>query len=250
VYLELTDVKGFAKFINAVSSITSMDVYITTSKTHLTINQTNPQKTAMVILNIEKGYFDAYRVEDETVFAVTMMDFQKTLKKFDKFKRLKIELSVDEAKLKFYSQDGKRRKQSSLTLVDVPDTYEPMNPKMDYPIRLQMDSRELRQSIQDCYDVTDDDPLEFHMNENEFEVSVKGIMGSNNDTWKVGEDLTVLLSDNAEVLLPMDDTQGCINKSYTIADKVAIGMKDGMPMSFTYTFKNGTMKFVIAPRIR
>ena len=176
--------------------------------------------------------------------------FQKTLKKFDAFKRLKIELKVDEAKLKFYAQDGKRRKQSSLKLVDVPETYEPMNPTMEYPIRLQMDSRELRQSIQDCYETTDDAPLEFHMNENEFEVSVEGDMGSNNDTWKVGEDLTVLLADNAEVLLPIDDAFGCINKSYTIADKIAIGMMDSMPMAFTLTFKNGTIKFVIAPRVR
>jgi len=203
----------------------------------------------MVILNLEKEYFDAYRVEEDDIIAVTMSDLQQTLKKFEAFKRLKIELDKDVAKLKFFAQDGKRRKQSSLKLVEIPEEYTAATPNIDYPIILRVNSKEFRQSVQDCYEIAKDEALIVEMREGNLIVSVESDMASNEDTWKVGEDLQVLLADEATVILPIDDVYSTINKSYTISENITLSIKEEFPITYTYSFDHGNMRFIIAPRV-
>jgi len=213
------------------------------------INHPNMMNTAMVICNIEKEYFDAYRVEEDDIIAVTMMDLQKTLKKFESFKRLKIELAKDEAKLKFFAQDGKRRKRSSLKLVEIPEEYSAVSPDINYPIILRINSKEFRQSLQDCYEIASDEPLTIKMKDGNLIVSVETDMASNEDTWKVGEDLQVLLADEATSLVPIDEIFNTVNKSYSISDDITLSIKEDFPLTFTYSFDHGNMRFIIAPRL-
>jgi hypothetical protein len=246
MHLEIIDIKSLANILDVIKSvIETQDLVISTHPDYIQINQINPTRTAMISVNIGKecAYFDGFQCEDELII-VPMAGFQEALNTFNNFKRTVMELDRPNGVLKFLAKDGRKRKQTTLKLIT---EGEPSTEKVDLPYEtiVKLNTIEFKNVIKDCASMGEF--VVFKSSKTELRAITKGEMGSNEDTWLVGDNMDVLSAADTISAFPLNSLKELSAKADKISEKVTVSLLTGAPMTLVYDFAGGIIKVIVAP---
>ena len=243
--VEIVDVKSFINIIDAVSALASLEFTMFFHADFMSINELTPDSIGMVSLKLGKEFFDGYQFEEEEIVAIDGTDFIKMLNKFKTFKRLKFETT--ESAVKLYASEGKKRKRATLAQIGEPN-INTQEVNLTWPTVLKLNADEFRSAIKDTYGT--DTVAVFRNTPTELTIFSEddGHISSNEETWLVGDDMLVLMSEPGQGLWSSETLRDIVSKVGKLSKSVMIYLPgEWGPIKLEYNFPNGILTYILAP---
>ena len=246
---EIEDVKSFINIVDAVTALATLEFSMFFYKDYMSISELTPDSIGMVSLKLGKEFFDGYQTDgaDDTyeIVAVDGADFLKMLNKFKAFKRLKIETT--ESAVKVYASEGKKRKRATLAQIGDPELNdEKVN--LTWPTIIKLNADEFRGAIKDTNGT--DQVAVFRNSPTELTIYSEddGKISSNEETWLVGDDMLVLMSEPGQGIWNAETLNDIVSKVGKLSKDVMIHLPGEFgPIKLVYDFPNGILEYILAP---
>ncbi len=203
----------------------------------------DPAHVAMVDLEVNKEAFEEFEA-DETELGIDLDKIKEVLRLARSGDIIEIEQEGDRNRLIINVGNVSRR----MNLVDTTGMSDPKVPNLDLPAELEVDSEELQRGIRAAESVSDH--ISLRANKDEFEMYSEG--DTDSVSMRLPKDLLVSLDCDAKVqsLFPLDYFSNMIKAipSGTVV-RIRIGNDYPVKIEFTISDDNGTVDYLLAPRI-
>jgi len=236
---KLDNPKIFSDIVGIISELVA-EVKIRVNKEGMSIVAIDPANVAMVLFNLPATSFSQLEVEDESL-GVNLESLKAVLRRAS-FSSALI-MKTEENTLKLEIIDRVKR-EFSLTLIDLDKKDKPI-PNLEFSSKVEINSVEFSEAIEDCSIVADS--CTFEANENGFSIYAKGSLNSarlNYSTDEVHVQSGVLSKSkySLEYLQKMA-------KAIKITEKTIINFSNDYPLRLDFVTPNLSLGFILAPRV-
>ena len=235
--LKLEDPKLISDAISIISEIVT-EVRIKLLEDGLSIIAVDPANVALVIFKAPKEIFTEYG-HGNNVWGVNLDDLKKILKRAGSTSSIVLEES--EGKLKITIFD-KIKRTFNLALIEVSSEDKDI-PELNFTAKVEMDSSDFSQSIEDAAVVADS--CELIKTENVFSVVGKGNLNSAKAEF-TGSDIEMFGTGKSKYSL---EYMNKFIKAIKISSRVVVNFSDDYPLRLDFPGEKMGMGFVLAPRV-
>jgi proliferating cell nuclear antigen len=235
--LKLDDPKLMSDAISIVSEIVS-EVRIKLLEDGMSIIAVDPANVALVIYKLPKESFSQYS-PGNAVWGVNLDDFKKILKRAGAMSSVVLE--ENEGKLKITIID-KVKRTFNLALIEVSSEDKDI-PSLNFTARVEMDSIDFSQSVEDANVVADSCSL--IKNSNVFMVEGSGNLNSARAEFSSG-DMEMFGTGKSKYSL---EYMMKFIKASKISSRVVINFSDDYPLRLDFPGEKMGIGFILAPRV-
>ena len=237
--LILSDPSIFKTSFEAISSIVD-EVQIEVDSDGLRLNAIDRSHITYVHLELKERLFDVFQCDEPIKLNVDTEELMKVLKRSKSDDVM--ELTVDGGSL-IVTFEGAIKKTFKVKLIDL--EYEtPESPSIEYPVKITIPIKTLKESIQDIEIVAD--RVEFNIDQDFLKLKAVGEFSDAEVEYLHGEKVT----EDARAIFAIENIKEML-KAEKFADTTYISLGDDMPLTLTFELLNeeGELSFLLAPRI-
>lgn len=230
-----------ARAIELISEIVT-EVRIKIGDYGLAISAIDPANVAMVGFKLPKSAFSQFETGNETL-GVNLDSLKRILKRCGSGSSLLIE--KEENLLNLYIQDRIKRK-FSLSLIEIESEdidFESKIMRMEFTSRIELNSIDLVDSIEDCIVV--DDACSFVVQEGKFVIEARGL---NYARAEFSGDEAKIQAENSKSRYSLDYLQKFV-KGAKLCEKSVLNFSDDHPLKLEFRNPEMELSFVLAPRV-
>jgi len=261
--IEIRELKEFMKLLKAIQSIRDDEIEFVFTPDNVAVKAMDLAKTKLVDFTLANSFFDIYNVESEVRLNLPLEYLIKMFNTFikDRFKRMTMMLE------KIEIGDGTLVLDNHLTLVGYKDNFkkrlrlttfdseeeEVPTPQINFTNILRILSEEFHRAIKDCKVVNTE---EFNLQTEsgtlilsaEGEGTKKKKPSRAENSWKVGDNLNVILMEDIENTYSIPLIESMAKFGSQLSAFVTLSFKEKMPLKLTYNLEHGLLEYYIAPR--
>tara|TARA_Y100000034_G_scaffold21622_1_gene24898 strand:+ start:13213 stop:13965 length:753 start_codon:yes stop_codon:yes gene_type:complete len=229
--------------INAVSSLLNEGVFKVT-KNGLELVSMDSANVAMVDMKLLSSAFTEFEVTEEVGIGVNIIEFTNILKRAKATDTITLELEDNMLHIRFA---GGFSRAFNVPLLDL--KHEAKNPKLEFPVDIQLKSTILEDGISDAELISDAVTLE--ADPDNFTMRTEGDSRRAELKLEKGNESLVTLNakDHVKSTFPLDYLRK-MSKAAKLADDVTIKLGNDYPMRMDFTVVDKVqLGFVLAPRI-
>ena len=226
-----------SKVIDILSDLVT-EVRIKINEFGLSIGAIDPANVALISFRLPKSSFSQFETEDE-VLGINLDDLKRILKRCGNGSSLILEKK--ENFLNIQIQD-KIKRNFSLNLIEV-ETEEKEMPELEYTSRVEINSSDLTDSIEDCMVVAD--ACSFIVQEGKFIIEAKGI---NSAMSEFSGDEAKIEAENCKVRYSLEYLQKFM-KGTKLVEKTVLNFAEDHPLKLDIKSKDMELNFLLAPRV-
>jgi proliferating cell nuclear antigen len=237
--IKLENPKIFSDIIGIISELVN-EVKIKVTKEGMSIIAIDPANVAMIIFKLPASAFSQLEVEDESL-GVNLESFKAVLRRasFSSSLILKTEENV----LKIEIVD-KVKREFNLTLIDLDKKDKPV-PSLEFSTKVEINSIEFAEAIEDCSIVADS--CSFEANENGFSIFAKGSLNSAKLSYSTDE-VRIETGSLSKSKYSLEYLQKMM-KATKIAEKAVLNFSNDYPLKLDYKTPMIELSFILAPRV-
>lgn len=235
--IKLENPQVLSKAIDIISELV-LEVRINVNESGLSIVAMDPANVAMVEFKLPKSAFSQFEAGQETL-GINLENLKKVLKRASAGSSLIIEKKDN--LLEIQIQDRIRRN-FTISLIDL-DSEEKNMPSLEYITRVEMNSPDLIDAIEDCSVVSD--ACTFKINEGKFIVEAKGL---NSAMAEFSSDEAKIEGETCKARYSLDYLQKFI-KAAKIIDKTILKFSNDHPLRVEFRTNFLELNFILAPRV-
>jgi proliferating cell nuclear antigen len=235
--VKLNNPSLFAKAIELMSELI-IEVKIKLTDFGLTITAIDPASIAMVDLKIPKSAFSVYEPENQ-ILCVNLEDLKKILKRCSAKSSLTLEKKENTLTIKI---DDRIKRSFSLNLIEI-DSEEKDFPTLEYSSRVELDSQDFVDSIEDCAVVSD--ACSFVISEGKFIIEAKELNSARSE---FSSDEAKISAENCKARYSLEYLQKFI-KGSKLFPKTILNFATEHPLKMDLLSENLIINFLLAPRM-
>jgi len=237
--LKLERPKLFSDIIGIISELV-LEVKIKVNKEGMSLVAIDPANVAMVIFKVPANAFAQLDVQDETI-GINLESFKAILRRCSLTSSLI--LSTEENTLKIEIID-KIKREFTLTLLDLDSKDKPV-PSLEFTTKVEMNSIEFAEAIEDCSIVSDS--CGFEAEGDKFEIFAKGPLNSAKLAYS-SDEVKIESMEKAKSRYSLEYLQKMI-KATKINEKVILNFAKDYPLKLEFKTPSVELAFILAPRI-
>jgi len=235
-------------FIGAISTVAEIidEGIFSLTKEGIKLLAADRALVAVVELNISKGAFETYEIEKEEKIGLNITNFLSIIKRGSKAEKL--ELLLEENKLKVIIHDGSKRR-FTVPLLDITQEEVPPISQLEYKVHAVLKPEVIKSSIEDASVIAD--AVTFAVEGDSFKVIAEGDISQSELEVKSEEEGLISLkkSENAKAKYPLEYLKKMI-KAAGIADVVDVHFAQDYPLRLEFKYADKyRLAFVLAPRV-
>ena len=226
-----------SKVIDILSELVT-EVRIKLNEFGLSIGAIDPANVALVKFKLPKSAFSQFET-DEEILGINLDDLKRILKRCGTGSSLILE--KQENFLNIQIQD-KIKRNFSLNLIEV-ETEEKEMPELEYTAKVEINSSDLNDSVEDCLVVAD--ACSFIIQDGKFVIEAKGI---NSAMSEFSGDEAKIEAENCKVRYSLEYLQKFM-KATKLVDKTILNFAEDHPMRLDIKSEHMELNFLLAPRV-
>jgi proliferating cell nuclear antigen len=230
----------FSDIIGILSELVSEVKIRVTKAEGMSIVAIDPANVAMVIFKLPSSAFSQLEVEDESL-GVNLDSLKAVLKRCSFGSSLMMKTEENYLKLEI---NDKTKREFTLALIDLDRKEKPI-PSLEFSARIEINSMELLEAIEDCSIVADS--CSFETEPDKFSISAKGSLNSaklsySSDEVRIQAGSKQKSKYSLEYLLKMI-------KASKLTDKTIINFSGDYPLKLDFNTPTVELSFILAPRV-
>ncbi len=237
--IRLENPRLFSDIIGIISELVN-EVKIKVSKEGISITAIDPANVAMVVFKLPAHAFSQLEVEEEHL-GISLESFKAILKRCSFGSSLLMKTEDNFLKIEI---DDKVKREFTLALIDLDKKDKPV-PSLEFSARVEINSTELQEAIEDCSIVADS--CNFESEPEKFSIYAKGTLNSAKLTYS---------SDEAHIESPSKQ-KGKYSLEYLqkmiratkITEKTILNFSNDYPLKMDFKTPNLELSFILAPRV-
>ncbi len=237
--LELSKPKIFSDVIGIISELV-LEVKIKVNKEGMSIIAVDPANVAMVIFKLPSSAFDKIEVEEESL-GVNLESLKAVLRRCSPKSNLILKREENLLKVEIIE---KIKREFTLTILDLEGREKPI-PNLEFSTKVEMDSIDFLEAIEDCAIVSDSCGLE--VKEDMFEINAKGPLNSAKLTYS-SDEVQIQSSGNTKSRYSLEYLQKMI-KASKLCQNVIINIGENYPLRLDFNTPIVNLSFILAPRV-
>ena len=226
-----------SKVIDIISELVT-EVRIKFNEFGLSINAIDPANVALMSFKLPKSSFSQFETGDE-VLGINLDDLKRILKRCGSGSSLILE--KQENFLNIQIQDRIKRN-FSLNLIEVEGEEKAM-PELEYTAKIQINSSDLIDSVEDCMVVAD--ACSFIVKDGKFVIEAKGI---NSAMSEFSGDEAKIEAENCKVRYSLEYLQKFM-KGAKLVEKTVLNFAEDHPLKLDIKSEHMELNFLLAPRV-
>ena len=226
-----------SKVIDIISELV-MEVRIRFNEFGLSISAIDPANVAMINFKLPKSSFSQFETGEE-VLGVNLDSLKRILKRCGTGSSLILEKK--ESFLSIQIQDRIKRN-FSLNLIEV-ETEEKQMPELEYTARIEMNSIDLIDSIEDCKVVAD--ACSFIVREGKFIIEAKGINSARSE---FSGDEAKIEAEQCKSKYSLEYLEKFM-KGAKLVEKTVLNFAEDHPLKMNIKSEHMDLSFLLAPRV-
>lgn len=228
------------KLVDAISIVSELvtEVRLKFLEEGLSIVAVDPANVAMIIFKMSKESFSKYEINKE-VMGINLDDLKKILKRTTTASSLNFESEENQLKITILD---KSKRTFTLSLIDT-STEEKNEPNLDFACKIEMDSSDLAQTIEDCFVVADSCLIS--SKNNEFIISATGSINSTKSEFS--SDI-ISVTGEGRSKYSLEYLMKFI-KATKISNNVNLKFSDNYPLRMEFVGDQLGIAFILAPRV-
>ena len=226
-----------SKVIDIISELVT-EVRIKFNEFGLSINAIDPANVALMSFKLPKSSFSQFETGDE-VLGINLDDLKRILKRCGSGSSLILE--KQENFLNIQIQDRIKRN-FSLNLIEVEGEEKAM-PELEYTAKIQINSSDLIDSVEDCMVVAD--ACSFIVKDGKFVIEAKGI---NSAMSEFSGDEAKIDAENCKVRYSLEYLQKFM-KGAKLVEKTVLNFAEDHPLKLDIKSEHMELNFLLAPRV-
>ncbi len=231
--------KILSDIIGIISELV-LEVRIKVSKEGMGIIAIDPANVAMIMFKLPANAFSELNIENEQVLGVSLESLKSVLKRISSGSVLII--TKEENELKIEIKD-KIKKEFNLALIDI-EGEEKNIPNLDFTSRIEMNSKDFSEAIEDCSVVADS--CSFISDSSKFIIKAKGSLNSFKSEFSSDE--LNMQSQDAQSKYSLEYLQKMI-KATKLTEKIVINFSSDYPLKLEFNTDLMELGFILAPRV-
>ncbi len=238
--VKLENPSDFSKTIEIISELVT-EVKIRFNDYGMSITAMDPANVAMVSFKIPKNAFSEFNLPEGNteVLGVNLDDFKRILKRCGSAATLVFEKKDNVLEIKIID---KIKRNFSLSLIDI-DAEDKEVPNLEFSSRVEMESSDLVNSLEDCMVVSD--ACSFIISNGKFIIEARGM---NSASSEFSEDEAKIDAEDCKARYSLEYLQKFI-KAAKISDKVVLQFATDHPLRMDFKGKGMEIAFILAPRV-
>jgi len=236
--LKLENPKLFSEIVGIISEMV-LEVRIKVSKEGMSILAIDPANVAMICFKLPNSAFSQLDVESEEVLGVSLESLKAVLRRVKSGSVLIITKQENELKLEI--QD-KIKREFNLALIEIEDEEKEI-PNLDFTSKIEMNSSDFSEAIEDCSVVADS--CSFESESDKFIIKAKGSLNSFKSEFTDEVDIQ---AEQANSKYSLEYLQKMI-KATKIVDKIKINFSSDYPLKLEFITPFIELSFILAPRV-
>ncbi|MDD5193641.1 MAG: proliferating cell nuclear antigen (pcna) [Candidatus Nanoarchaeia archaeon] len=237
--LRMDHPKILSDIIGIISELV-LEVRIKVSKEGMGIIAIDPANVAMIMFKLPANAFSELNIENEQVLGVSLESLKSVLKRISSGSVLII--TKEENELKIEIKD-KIKKEFNLALIDI-EGEEKNIPNLDFTSRIEMNSKDFSEAIEDCSVVADS--CSFISDSSKFIIKAKGSLNSFKSEFSSDE--LNMQSQDAQSKYSLEYLQKMI-KATKLTEKIVINFSSDYPLKLEFNTDLMELGFILAPRV-
>ncbi len=237
--IKLDHPKLFSEIIGIISELV-LEVRLKVSKEGLSITAIDPANVAMVSFKLPSTAFSELETEGQEILGVSLESLKAVLRRIHTTSILII--TKEENELKLQIKDRVTR-EFNLALIDV-EGEEKEIPNLEFTSRIEMDSTDFAEAIEDCSVVADS--CSFISEPGKFTIQAKGSLNSFKSEFS-SDELNIQAGEACSKY-SLEYLQKMI-KSTKITDKTGINFSSNYPLRLDFITPFIELRFILAPRV-
>ena len=226
-----------SKVIDIISELVT-EVRIKFNESGLSIEAIDPANVAMINFKLPRSSFSQFETGEE-ILGVNIDNLKRILKRCGSGSSLILEKK--ENFLDIYIQDRIKRN-FSLNLIDV-ESEEKGMPELEYTARVEINSMDLIDSIEDCKVVAD--ACSFIIQEGKFIVEAKSM---NSTRSEFSGDEAKIEAENCKARYSLEYLEKFM-KGAKLVEKTILNFAEDHPLKIDIKSEHMTLSFLLAPRV-
>ena len=232
--------KMFSDIISIISElVTEVKIRVTKAE-GMSIVAIDPANVAMVLFRLPASSFSQLEVEDESL-GVNLESFKAVLRRCSFGSSLLMKTEDNFLKLEI---NDKTKREFTLALIDLDKKDKPV-PSLEFSARVEINSTELLEAIEDCSIVADS--CSFESEPEKFTMFAKGSLNSaklsySSDEVRIESPSKQRGKYSLEYLLKMI-------KASKITDKTTLNFSNDYPLKMEFKTPTIELAFILAPRV-
>lgn len=235
--VKLNNPKMLSDVIAIISELVT-EVKIKVDKQGLSIVAIDPANVALVAFNIPSTAFSAFEANEE-VLGVSLDNLKSVLKRCSPGSNLVMQSEDNTLKIEIHD---KIKRSFSLALINI-DTEDKQVPVLDFASKIEMNSVDFLEAIEDCLIVAD--ACSFLIKEGKFSIEAKGLNSAKNE---FSGDEAKIEGANGKSKYSLEYLQK-FTKACKLTEKVRINFSDDYPLRLEFNTANIALVFILAPRV-
>ncbi len=236
--LKLEHPKLFSEIISIISEMV-LEVRLKVNKEGLSILAIDPANVAMTSFKLPASAFSEIEVDSDEVLGISLDNLKAVLRRIKTGSVLIITKQENELRLQI--QD-KIKKEFNLALIEI-ESEEKDIPNLNFVSKIEMDSKDFSESIEDCAVVADS--CSFVSEPDKFIIQAKGHLNSFKSEFS---DEVNIQAEQANSKYSLEYLQKMI-KATKITDKVVINFSTDYPLKLDFHTPFVELSFILAPRV-
>ena len=208
------------------------------SKTGINVTAIDPANVAMISFSISKDAFSRFEVDNE-ILGINLEDLKKILKRAGV--KSSLELKREDNKLSIEINDRIKRN-FTLNLIDIKKEDKDL-PNLEFTARVEMNSVDLIDAIDDCIVVSD--ACSFVVKENKFIIEAKSL---NSARAEFSGDEAKINAENCKARYSLEYLQKFI-KGSKFCEKTILNFSNDHPLRMDLKIESLDLSFILAPRV-
>lgn len=226
-----------SKVVEIISDLVT-DVRIKVNEFGLSIIAMDPANVSMVSFKLPRSAFSEFDVKEETL-GINLDSLKQVLKRSGPGSSLIIERQ--ENLLSIRIQD-KIKRNFTLSLIEI-ESEEKNMPNLEYSSRVELDSADLVDSIEDCLIISD--ACSFIIEEGKFIIEAKGLNSARSE---FSGDEAKIEAENCKSRYSLDYLQKFI-KGAKLCEKTILNFASDHPLRVDFKKEDMELSFILAPRV-
>lgn len=226
-----------SRAIDIISELV-LEVRLKVNEFGMSLVAMDPANVAMVEFKLPRSAFSQFEVGQE-ILGLNLDNLKRVLKRAGAGSSLVLEKKDN--LLNIQIQDRIKRN-FTISLLDI-DTEEKNMPDLEYVSRIEMNSIDLINAIEDCSVVSD--ACTFKINEGKFIIEAKGL---NSAMAEFSGDEARIDAENCKSRYSLEYLQKFI-KSAKLIDKTVLRFSDDHPLRMEFRTEFVELNFILAPRV-
>lgn len=227
----------FSKVIDIISELVT-EVRIKFNEFGLSISAMDPANVAMVGFRMPKSAFSQFEIGEE-VLGISLDSLKKVLRRCGAGSSMILEKRENFLDIQIHDRI---KRNFSLNLIEI-ESEEKEMPNLEYTARVEINSMDLIDSVEDCAVVAE--ACSFIIQENKFVIEAKGI---NSAMSEFSSDEAKIMAENCRARYSLEYLDKFM-KGAKLAEKTFLNFAEEHPLKMDIKSENMELNFLLAPRV-